>query len=182
MRSPIHRDIEMTTAVIEPGLTVYQCPQSKGFWIPIYSYLEWLQKQGAKVKPLPENYQPQTVPDTHRPALICPESGTILTRYKVGHGLDFHVDHSSMTGGVWLDEGEWEALKSKGLHDHLTMIFTAPYQHKVRDEEANERHRKFLADRLGPDALAKMDEFCAWVQDHPERRMIVNEVIEATRH
>jgi len=181
MRSPIHREIELINEVIEPGLAVYQCPISRGIWIPIHSYLDWLQKQGAPVKPLPENYQPETISDADRPALICPESGTILTRYRVGHGLDFQIDHCYLTGGIWLDRGEWEALKSKGLHDHLTMIFTAHYQHKVRDEAAAERHREFLAQRLGADTLNKLDEFCAWVGDHPERRLIVREVIEATK-
>lgn len=171
----------MTTEMIEPKLAVYQCPKSKGIWIPIYSYLDWLQKNGAPIIPLPENYQPQSVSDSERPALICPESGTILTRYRVGHGLDFQIDHSYLTGGIWLDHGEWEALKSKGLHDHLTMIFTAHYQHKVRDEAAAEHHREFLTQRLDADALNKMDEFCAWVSEHPERRLIVHEVIEATK-
>ncbi len=171
----------MTTELIEPGLMVYQCPKSKGIWIPIYSYLEWLQKERAPIKPLPENYQPETVSDIDRPALICPESGSILTRYRVGHGLDFKIDHSYVSGGIWLDPGEWEALKSKGLHDHLTMIFTAQYQHKVRDEAAATRHRNFLEERLDANALSKMDEFCAWIKDHPERHLIVREVIDAAR-
>lgn len=180
MPSPIHRDVQMNPEVIEPRLAVYRCPKSEGIWIPIHSYLDWLQKQGAPIKPLPESYQPETVPDSDRPALICPESGTILTRYRVGHGLDFQIDHSYLTGGIWLDKGEWEALKSKGLHDHLTMIFTASYQHKVRDETAAERHREFLSQRLGTDGLNKLDEFRTWVGNHPDRRLIVRELIEAT--
>ena len=44
-------------------------------------------------------------------AKICPECGRILLKYKVGHGLDFFVDHCSGCGGIWLDKNEWNALK-----------------------------------------------------------------------
>ena len=73
--------------------------------------------------------------DSSQRALICPESGRLLLRYRVGHGLRFHIDRSPATGGVWLDKGEWEALKSKGLHVSLHLIFTAAYQRQIRSAE-----------------------------------------------
>jgi hypothetical protein len=100
---------------LEPGLHVYKCSTSGGLWIPLQSYLSWKERQAQGTTH--ETHNPQFLQDdSTRRALICPESGRLLLRYRVGHGFQFHIDRSPVTGGVWLDKGEWEALKSRGLH------------------------------------------------------------------
>ena len=101
---------------IEPGLEVYECPRSGGLWIPLQSYLAWKEQHPAGTAGPTETTGVPVPNDSRQRALICPESGRLLLRYRVGHGLQFHIDRSPATGGVWLDKGEWEALKSKGLH------------------------------------------------------------------
>jgi Zn-finger nucleic acid-binding protein len=157
---------------IEPGLAVYECPQTGGLWIPLQSYLAWKDRQppGAAV---PSGVRPTALQDdSGQPTLICPESGRLLLRYRVGHGLPFHVDRSPATGGVWLDKGEWEALKSKGLHVSLHLIFTAAYQRAVRSSEYVERMMDTFRERIGAADFAKVTEFAAWVARHPRSRDI----------
>ncbi|MEM7388195.1 MAG: zf-TFIIB domain-containing protein, partial [Verrucomicrobiota bacterium] len=133
MISPIDSRSRLTSCQLEPDLTAWQCPASGGYWIPAKAYWRW--KETHPPKETSEADNPATPSgETPRKILICPESGTLLTRYKVGHGLGFSIDRSSLTGGVWLDKGEWERLKEKDLHRQLHLIFTQSYQSRRVDD------------------------------------------------
>ena len=157
---------------IEPGLEVYECPTSGGFWIPLQAYLAWKERHpvGPEVPCDSTKPEPQTEPQ--RQALICPESGRLLIRYRVGHGLQFHIDRSPVTGGVWLDKGEWEALKSKGLHVSLNLIFTSFYQRQVRSDGYAQQLTETFRNRIGDADFQKVAEFGAWLAHHPKHRDI----------
>jgi Zn-finger nucleic acid-binding protein len=157
---------------IEPGLAAYECPRSTGFWIPLQSYLAWRERQPPRAATPVEVCPTAISDDSSQRTLICPESGRLLLRYRVGHGLPFHVDRSPATGGVWLDKGEWEALKSRGLHISLHLIFTAAYQRQVRSSEYTERMTDTFRDRIGAAGFSKVTEFGAWIAGHPRRRDI----------
>jgi len=172
MRSPVFSDAILEPREIEPGLTAYECPKSHGLWIPLASFHAWKQHGPAAVTPLPSGYAPVPMDDSHRRALLCPESGQMLIRYKVGHGLNFHIDLSPVTGGVWLDQGEWEALKSKGLHAELNLIFTSSYQRQIRNAEYHATLEQTFRDRIGPADFEKVADFKTWLAAHPKRRDI----------
>ena len=157
---------------IEPGLEVYECPKSGGLWIPLQSYLAWKDRQPPGAPVLGAVAPTALQDDSKQPTLICPESGRLLLRYRVGHGLAFHVDRSPTTGGVWLDKGEWEALKSRGLHVSLHLIFTAAYQREVRSSEYVQRMTDTFRDRIGAADFARVTDFAAWLAQHPRRRDI----------
>ena len=170
LHSPV-ADVMMHLSEMEPGLCAYVCPESGGVWIPMQSYLDWKEHHGQDVSELPPGYVPMLADDSKRRALICPESGYLLMRYRVGHGLHFHVEVSPKTGGIWLDRGEWEALKSKGLHVELNHIFTAPYQERVRSAEREEVLEGVFRERIGED-FEKVAEFREWLRQHPKQREI----------
>ena len=157
---------------IEPGLQVYECPKSGGFWIPLPSYLAWKELQPAMAEASAELSAPPVQDDSRQRALICPESGRLLLRYRVGHGLTFHIERSPATGGTWLDKGEWEALKSKGLHVALHLIFTSAYQHQVRSAEYTDTLVERFRQRIGSADFPKVEEFARWLARHPNRRAI----------
>lgn len=172
MQSPVYSDTVMELKELEPGLSAYLCPKSEGVWIPLQSYVTWNEHHKQVGSPLPAKYFPVPADDSKRPALVCPESGRLLIRYKVGHGLKFHIDLSPVTGGVWLDKGEWEALKSKGLHIELNLVFTAAYQRHVRSAEYEKALYQTFAERIGRDDFSKISTFKHWLTQHPKRRDI----------
>jgi Zn-finger nucleic acid-binding protein len=157
---------------IEPGLEVYECPKSGGLWIPLQSYLAWRDRQPAGAGAASGGPPIPVQDDSRQPIRICPESGRLLLRYRVGHGLPFHIDRSPATGGAWLDKGEWEALKSQGLHVSLNLIFTAAYQRQVRSSEYVQQMTDTFAERIGAADFTKVAEFAAWLTQHPRRRDI----------
>lgn len=168
MNSPVHPETRLQVKEIEPGLKAYECPRSGGVWIPMQAFLDW--KERHKESPsITESYQPTLEDDSRQPVLICPESGRMLLRYRVGHGLQFHIDQSPVTGGVWLNKGEWDALKSKGLQTELNLIFTASYQRNVRSSEYNETIEAMFRNRIGTEDFTILKDFKNWVADHPRR-------------
>jgi Zn-finger nucleic acid-binding protein len=174
MRSPVFPDVNLQPKEIEPGLAAYECPQSGGVWIPLQAYEQWKARHPAAVattRPGPDHFVP-VADDSKRPALICPESGAVLLRYKVGQGLHFQIDRSPVTGGIWLDKGEWQALKQKALHGDLNQIFTASYQREIRSAEYAQSLEKVFQERIGSSDFARVAEFKAWMAHHPKHRDI----------
>lgn len=174
MRSPLYPDVTLVPVQLEPKLTAYQCPKSQGYWIPLQSYMRWFKQQGHQVNPLPQDYMQHCDDDSSRPALFCPESGCLLQRFRVGHGLSFRIDRSSVTGGVWLDAGEWEALKSQNLHEEMHHIFTASYQKKLRAEELEQTVQQTFEAKLGQADYEKVIEFKKWMHEHPRSGEILS--------
>jgi Zn-finger nucleic acid-binding protein len=172
MRSPIHPEVSLELREIEPGLSAYACPKSGGVWIPLERYHAWKEFHQHRQVPLPSGYQPTPADDSKQRVLICPESGRLLMRYRVGHGLNFHVDLSPITGGVWLDKDEWDALKSQELHGELNYIFTASYQRQIRNDSYEQTLQKTFAERIGPDDFQKVEAFKSWLATHPQQRDI----------
>lgn len=172
LHSPVHPDTEMQLTEIEPGLFAYKCQKSGGVWISRPAFLDWKAHHKDDKSALPIGYVPELPDDSKQQALICPESGHLLIRYRVGHGLKFHVDYSPETGGVWLDSGEWEALKSKGLHVELNLVFSTSYQRQIRSAEHEEALKRSFHDKIGHEDFQKVTAFKEWLATHPKRRQI----------
>jgi Zn-finger nucleic acid-binding protein len=170
MRSPLHPDVVMENDELEPGLNVRKCPRSGGHWISSEAYWRWHDRHEARSTPGVGEVTPSD--DSARAALICPESGTLLLRYRVGNELGFFIDRSSATGGIWLDHGEWEALKRAGLHDHLHLVFTSVYQKSLRQQASQQALVNQMRRLLGAD-FERVAEFREWLGRHPARSRVM---------
>lgn len=102
----------------------------------------------------------------------CPEDGGFLIRHRVGHGLDFHMDRCGRCGGVWLDADEWDALKSRGLHDSLHLVFTSAWQAEVKRQQQAETRQRQLERVLGAEDTKKVRAWRTWILSHPRRHTI----------
>lgn len=170
MQSPIgnHRPLEKVQ--LEEKLFAWRCPESGGHWIPAESYWKWR----GSLPPAEERdlADPAACPISEYDDLVkfCPESGTLMSRYRVGHGLPFRVDRSN-TGGIWLDGGEWEILKSGNLHQAIHLIFTSPWQQAIRDQEHDACYQTQLVQRLGEDLYRRIDALREELAGHPNQAM-----------
>ena len=167
-KSPVGRYKLLQKSTLEEGLVAYHCPETSGVYITLQDYWTWLQKQPARLKHLPSFELASTVVEIDSKAKLCPETGTIMMRCKVGNGFDFYIDRSK-TGGIWLDAGEWDALKSRQFHDELHLIFTEPWQQKIRDWEEAQLNQKLLNEKLGKELLAELDQFKDVLSNHPHK-------------
>ncbi len=160
----------MSKVALDQGLEVFHCPDSGGQYISSASYMKWLAKQPARLPQLPETEPVEESESDSTVALICPESGTVMQRYKVGHGFAFAINRS-ITGGIWLDAGEWDALRQRNFHDEIHLVFTAPWQKQVRSERAQATYDERLRSALGPEILAHLEFLHAELANHPHRNL-----------
>lgn len=177
MRSPVGSRMQMEPVQLEDGLMAYRCPETGGIYIPSTCYMRWISQQPARKPQLPETGTEQPVVQTDRPAAICPESGTIMTRYKVGHGFTFTIDRS-ITGGIWLDAGEWDALRQRNFHDELNLVFTQSWQHNILRAEQQEGRRQRMEQKFGTDLLKRIDAIKAEIKTHANSEELLAYLLE----
>lgn len=169
LKSPVSGKV-MEQVTLESGLQAYRCPLTGGHYIASGDYMTWLQAQPARLPHLPESGEHGDLPADSSRTLICPESGTIMARYKVGHGFGFSIDRS-ITGGVWLDVGEWEALKERNFHDEIHLVFTAPWQKHVRTAHAQATYEETLKSALGDELLERLTSLRSELMEHPHKNL-----------
>ena len=175
LKSPVSGKL-MEAVTLESGLNAYRCPRSGGHYITAHDYLNWLQQQPARLPHLPQS-EPAESSDASAAVRICPETGTLMTRYKVGHGFTFAIDRS-ITGGIWLDSGEWEALKQRNFHDEINLVFTAPWQKHIRTAQAQATYGETLRSSLGQDLLDRLTALRTDLTDHPHRNLALSYLAE----
>lgn len=173
MKSPVEPHSELLPLELETGLPAWRCPDSGGVYLKAADYWQWLANQPGRLETLPKSDHGATpADDSGAPARICPETSGLMSRFRVGHGLAFHIDRSP-TGGFWLDAGEWEALKERDFHDEIHRIFTGAWQKEVRTEQAREALDAQFRQLLGADDYTKVAEFREWMTTHPARHRML---------
>ncbi|MDA3873807.1 MAG: zf-TFIIB domain-containing protein [Kiritimatiellae bacterium] len=153
---------------LHTGLSAVVCTECGGQWISNKNYRRWLSERSETLPEKPFVEIKFDALDTHS-AKVCPECGKILLKYKVGHGLDFYVDHCSTCGGIWLDKNEWKALEAKHLHDEIHRIFSTSWQNEVRREHMAEKLDEVYRNRFGPEIYDRAKEIRDWLQTQPQQ-------------
>jgi hypothetical protein len=90
-----------------------------------------------------------------------------MGRCKIGDGFTFSIERS-ITGGVWLDGGEWKALRQRNFYDEIHRVFTAPWQRRVRLAQAQATYKETLESAFGSDLLNRLTFLRAELLDHPQ--------------
>ena len=171
MKSPVADHKPLEREELEPELVVYRCPKSDGIFISADSYWRWLRKNPQRLPHLPEPGDAvieEAVSPTDDMAKLCPVSGMVMVRCRVGHGFKFHIERSA-SGGIWLDGGEWEQLRSRQYHDELHLVFAAPWQRQVREVEQAKGKQARLRERLGDSLFDRIDSLKKELASHPAR-------------
>lgn len=165
-KCPVCSTTELSRQFLEAGLPAYECRQCGGRWISANEYLAWAKTQ---------NHPPVDEADIHTPtlrtdaarAIICPDCGHILRRYRIWPDVEFHLDRCGNCNGVWFDRDEWDALKVHHLHDKVNLFFTEPWQRRLREAEAHHRLEHMYLDRFGAADYAEIKRVRAWIRQHP---------------
>ena len=95
-----------------------------------------------------------------------------MIRYKVGHGFHFSIDRS-ITGGIWLDKGEWEALRARNFHDEIHYIFTESWQKNAIRDENERNYKNRLYQELGDEFMSELTQLKSVIMNHPQREKII---------
>ena len=105
--------------------------------------------------------------------MLCPECGKILTRYRVGHGVDFFIDRCAAAAAIWLDANEWQSLEHLHLADGVIhLVFSTAWQAENLREQQKHAADQLLIDRMGQERFEALTGTIAWIKSHPHCREI----------
>jgi len=146
------------------------CAGCNGALLSLTSYRDWRDRTGADVA---ANTAPATgdVDDT-RSLLRCPKCAAFMTKYRFSTEARNQIDLCGHCDEVWLDDGEWELLARFALSSQLAAVFTRPWQHRLRNEEARQRAESRWSDTLGED-YARAVEIRRWLSEHPKGKELM---------
>jgi Zn-finger nucleic acid-binding protein len=151
--------------LLEVDFWAQTCSSCGGNWILIEDFAVW------KESNLDYNFSDDiSVEDAEitdsKKAILCPSSGTIMRKFRVSAANEHKIDYSSKVGGVWLDKGEWELLKSEGLAGSLNSILTNHWQAKIKQANAATNFSEFYLEKFGSESYEKAKEFREWLINH----------------
>ncbi|MDA0321205.1 MAG: zf-TFIIB domain-containing protein [Verrucomicrobia bacterium] len=171
-KCPVCKRQGMTRVATGDGLSVLACDACGGQWLSRKDYEAWLSAHGET---LPEKAYSEVkfdIEDVHD-AKVCPDCSRFLLKYRVGHGLDFYVDHCGSCGGVWLDKHEWNALKDKNLHDEIHRVFSTHWQADVRKEQMSDCLDSVYRSRFGEKDYEMARQVRSWIQASEDRDALI---------
>lgn len=96
-------------------------------------------------------------------ALLCPVSGTIMRKFRISAENEHKLDYSSVVGGLWLDKGEWELLKSEGLAGCLNAVVTQHWQKNIRNNNSRQNFSDIYEAKFGTENYLKIKEIRNWL-------------------
>jgi len=179
MLSPVDATSRLVSETLSEGLVVLCCPKSGGIWVRPSAYWRWLEGHEGPPTAMPTEAGEDVPAQDSGPGKRCPEDGHFLIRHRVGHGLDFHLDRCGGCGGVWLDRGEWDALREKGFHEKLHFIFNSTWQARVREQERRDARAAMLEEKLGESDYRELKRMADWVLSSPKRHEMMAFLREA---
>ena len=124
-----------------PSHTYTTC---EGNWIRLADYLRWKEKNET---PAEGSFESADIQDNEK-ALICPETGRLMTKYLISKDSSHRIDLSRYAHAVWLDKGEWQLLKQENLTGNLNDIFSDPWQQDIREAQTKDALRHHVQRKI----------------------------------
>jgi Zn-finger nucleic acid-binding protein len=178
---PACKDSALHPAELEPLLPAHRCGKCGGNWIRGEQYFRWLELPDRRQHhPQAQDISHDSAHDSVR-AMLCPECGRLLGRYRVGHGLDFCIDRCAGCGGVWLDANEWQSLERSQLTDRIHFIFSAAWQAQVLRDHQHRAAEQRMVERIGATDFARLVEMTRWIEQHQHRDQVAAYLLEQLR-
>lgn len=172
MNCPVCEATELAPETLEANLTSLKCPSCKGNWIRGAHYWKWLEMHGENLPEVPDEGDGLQSSETGK-YLDCPECRFRMTKYMVGHGVGFTLDHCSGCKGIWLDGNEWEALKKRNLHDDLNAMLTEFWQASARREARRKHLEQIYTQRFGTEDFEEIQRVRTWLDNHKNKQELI---------
>jgi len=104
-------------------------------------------------------------------AARCPADRSIMAQAIIEREdrQSVHIDRGGSCLGVWFDSGEWAALASSHLLEHLDEFWTEEWRSRQRQEHERAAGENRLKEDFGPDLYAQLCALADSLRDHPRR-------------
>jgi len=101
--------------------------------------------------------------------IICPKCKKAMLKYKISGCSGSRLDLCASCDEAWLDDGEWELLKSLELTRQMPSVFTEEWQRKLRKQATEEARGKRLLLVVEQDELDEAKRVRDWLKGHPNK-------------
>lgn len=151
------------------GLPVRACEACGGSALAMGDYRHWREHAGA------EAHAPVDllVVEDRPAARPCPSCARLMQRVRVGATPDFRLDRCAACALLWLDRGEWDALRSAGWADSLEEILSERWQRDVQAQELRTRREAQLREKHGDACIAELARVRDWLDAQPHREELL---------
>ncbi len=146
MNCPICKTSPLTAVEPEPKLRTLQCSGCGGHWLQSDHYWSWKNSRAAEEITDADSEQEELQPQDTAEAKVCIECAKLMSRFRVGKGMDFYLDRCGTCGGIWFDRNEWKIFKGRNIHDEIHRIFARPWQREIVRIDYENR----LKETIGP--------------------------------
>lgn len=149
---------------VDEGLPGLRCPACAGELLALEDWRRWRDMAPAAAAP------PATSVLADGGARRCVQCERLMQRLRVGSQPDFRVDRCAGCQLVWLDAGEWSALRGVGQATRLEEILGDARQRQLQADELRQRREQALRAKHGDacvDELARVRQWLAG-QPHPD--------------
>lgn len=153
---------KLSPSYIDGSLLCHLCDNCHGQWIYLTDYLKWQSSTNQKSTP---SVNVELHIDETKRALICPVSGTLMTKYKFLHDSNNKIDLSAGANAFWLDKGEWELLKNIGLAHEINSVFTSAWQANLKSKHSKHVFETMYAKEFGEENYEKLKGFKVWLDE-----------------
>jgi len=146
------------------------CIECKGVRFTLSDYLHYLSRTSAVNDTIdqPADFE---LDNESKKALAC-SCGQIMSKYKIIHNSDRRVDSCNACQSIWLDNGEWEFLKSHNLHRVVNKIFTQAYQRNIRLQVTRDVLQNNYEQLLGADDYQRIQEVRSWIEENKNKAVL----------
>ena len=179
MKCPTCKTANLAAKNLEPGLEGLGCADCAGVFIPFEKYLPWQEKVapesgGGFAEALEEvRARAKELVAAEAPGpRLCPACGRFMGRFRASVDMPFHVDRCGGCASVWLEKGEWETLKERGLTAKLHMISADAWQKHIREAEARHQQEQRYRTLLGEADYERTREFKRWLDGHVKKEIV----------
>lgn len=146
----------------------HSCTNCGGDWILVEDFVSWKEKNPEHQFSQPSEWSEDEAADTAS-AMLCPVTGTIMRKFRVTAKTSHRIDYSNAVGGIWLDKGEWELLKSEGIAGTLNNVVTQQWQNNVREQSASNNFAEIYESKFGKETYEKAKEIREWLNSQPQK-------------
>jgi len=171
MKCPVCKTDTLGEITLIESLPAKQCSNCAGVWIDSNAYLAWWKGKGED---LPQKQPAASIDPAWDVAelKLCPNSGHIMSRFKILADTHFYLDRCGHCNGIWFDKNEWSALVELNLHDNVNEFFTRPWQDDIRVTEARNHMDKLYLEKIGAEDYEHVKQVREWLKDHPRKGML----------
>lgn len=149
------------------------CTSCDGVLISLLYYRDWAGRLSDldEIEPIDSNIIEE---NDSKIALSCPKCLKLMTKYLISGSQSNRLDVCPSCDEAWIDNGEWALLKTLNLAKRLPLIFTLPWQSRIR-KEINEKNRYERLEKIvGNEDAERAREIREWLNANRNKSAIIH--------